>query len=170
MPDSVSKERRAEYNRRYREKHPDYWKVWNREHPDKRREYNKAQDGKYTPAVKKAVNAYHARPLCRAQNLLTSYRQFDSTKGWETDITSERIKELITTRTCIYCGCSDWKKLGLDRISNDRPHSIFNVVVSCRDCNVKRGRKPFWEYLEIIGKDPFKDLGFKEADELVITY
>ena len=40
-------------------------------------------------------------------------------------------------------------KLPLDRINNDIGHTINNVVVSCRNCNIIRGNMPFeaWEHL-----------------------
>ena len=174
MPDSVSKERRAEYNRRYRETHPGYLEKWRKENPEKWRGYARQYvNKKYKDrpdSVKVLVNKYHNTPLGRAQNLLTSYRQYDKTKGWETNITAERIKELITTGKCIYCGCDDWRVLGLDRVNNNSPHSIGNVVCCCRKCNVKRGRRTIGEYLEIISKDLFDDLGAVESNELRVSY
>lgn len=47
---------------------------------------------------------------------------------------------------CIYCGETDWKKLGCDRINNNLPHTMENVVPCCLDCNNKRKRKPFEEF------------------------
>ena len=47
---------------------------------------------------------------------------------------------------CIYCGETDWKKLGCDRIDNNLPHTMENVVPCCLDCNNKRKRKPFEEF------------------------
>ena len=45
-----------------------------------------------------------------------------------------------------------------------------NVVCCCRKCNVKRGRRTIGEYLEIIGKDLFDDLGAVESNELRVNY
>lgn len=155
MADSVSKERRAELNRKWREAHPGYMLDWSRRNKDKCCEYSRkryANGCVNYDTVKECVNRYHQTPKGRAQNLLTSYKQFDREKGWETDMTAEYIEKVITTEHCIYCDCDDWTQLGLDRIDNDLPHNFNNVVCACKDCNVKRGRRTMEEYLKIIGK------------------
>jgi ribosomal protein S17E len=150
MADCVSKERRRELNRRWKEAHPGYMLEWQRRNRDKTRAYSKKyyNNGKQDyEQVKENVNRYHRTPKGRAQNLLTSYRQFDVRKGMECDLTAEYIERVITTEHCVWCGESDWHVLGLDRIRNDRPHAFGNVMCSCRSCNVKRAQRTILENL-----------------------
>ena len=51
---------------------------------------------------------------------------------------------------CLYCGETDWIKLGLDRIDNSKPHTPDNVVTCCEKCNTKRGNKSYEEFLKEI--------------------
>ena len=154
MADCVSKERRAELNRAWKKAHPGYMLEWQRRNKDRTRMYTK----KYYDAgkvdydqVKDAVNRYHQTPKGRAQNLLTSYRQFDNRKGFVCDLTAEYIEKAITTERCVWCGETDWHLLGLDRIRNDRSHAFGNVMCSCRSCNIKRAQRTIEENLERIG-------------------
>ncbi len=157
MADCVSKERRRELNRRWKEAHPGYMLEWQRNHREKTRAYSKRyyDQGKVDyDQVKENVNRYHQTPKGRSQNLLTSYRQFDNRKGFECDLTAEYIEEVITTQHCVWCGETDWHLLGLDRIRNDRGHTIGNVMCSCRSCNTKRAQRTVQRNLnERLGRD-----------------
>ena len=62
-------------------------------------------------------------------------------------LTAQWIMDYIFTKKCVYCGESDWKKLGCDRIDNSKPHTEDNVVCCCGECNTKRGTKEFEEFL-----------------------
>ena len=43
---------------------------------------------------------------------------------------------------CYYCNKAiTWSNWTLDRIDNTRSHSIDNIVLSCRNCNVKKKDK-----------------------------
>ena len=52
---------------------------------------------------------------------------------------------------CIYCGETDWRKLGLDRINNSKPHTEDNVVPCCRRCNIIRGNRFTVDEMKEIG-------------------
>lgn len=76
----------------------------------------------------------------RAANLLSSYKKSDiKSNRDECTLTRSWIIDKIFTASCIYCGDSDWKHLGCDRIDNSKPHTPENCVCSCGICNIERG-------------------------------
>lgn len=82
----------------------------------------------------------------RAAILIGAYKHEDKKQNrGDIDLTVPWFVRNIFTK-CIYCGESDWKKLGCDRIDNSLPHTIENVVPCCADCNNKRGTKPFEQF------------------------
>lgn len=75
----------------------------------------------------------------RAVYLAYNYKVQDLKHGrGESTITPQWIIENIFTKHCAYCGQTDWRKLGCDRIDNTKPHTEDNVVCSCGKCNVKK--------------------------------
>ena len=155
-------QKRKEYRKAYRQKNKEkireYQKAWRLANPekwqsyqDKWKEQNREQ---YLEMVGKAVNKWHQKDTGRASNLLASYVQFDRRYGYDpTDLTRDDILRLCYSNEskCVYCGCTDHEQLGLERISNKVGHHVWNVVTSCRDCNVKRARRGFDEYLTLRG-------------------
>ena len=75
----------------------------------------------------------------RAYSIMRAYKQSDelANRG-ECTITKDWILEHIFNSFCIYCGDSNWKHLGCDRIDNSKPHTPDNVVCSCGICNFVR--------------------------------
>lgn len=74
----------------------------------------------------------------RASMLLQRYKERDKQTGrGECTLTSKWIIENIFTGHCIYCGETDWHKLGCNRLDNSKPHTIDNVVCCCGECNVR---------------------------------
>lgn len=98
-------------------------------------------------------NKYRSTKNGRATTLLNRYKANDR-NGFrdECTITAEWIKENILNSKCVYCGETDWMKLGCDRIDNNLPHTPENCVCSCWDCNNKRNRTPYDEFMKMIGK------------------
>lgn len=91
-------------------------------------------------------------PEYRADMLVRGYKQYDKKKGrGETRITAQWILDNIYTKPCFYCGETDWKLLGCDRIDNNKPHTPENCVCSCNKCNRKRGRQDFKSFCEKMG-------------------
>lgn len=107
---------------------------WEKELERKRRNYQEK---------KEQYREYYATSSrWRAKQLLRGYRDQDNERfGGGTDLTSEWIDNNILSQPCLYCGESNWKKLGCDRIDNEMPHTYDNVVPCCFDCNCKRHRK-----------------------------
>jgi len=102
-----------------------------REKAPERREYQKSYQ-----------REFRKTQAGRAQQLLSSYRYKDrlDNRG-ETTITKNWILENIFTSSCVYCGETDWRKLGCDRIDNEKAHTPENCVCACKICNSARQYK-----------------------------
>ena len=86
---------------------------------------------------KQYYNTNNGRAVC----LYNAYKNMDLLRGFECTITHEYIETEIFTKSCVYCGESDWMKLGCDRVDNDKGHTPDNVVCSCGECNNDRNRR-----------------------------
>lgn len=84
----------------------------------------------------------------KAMYQVSNYKRDDriNNRG-ECTITTQWMIENVYNGHCLYCGKTDWRKLGLDRIDNSKPHTLDNVVVCCEECNKKRGDLSFEEFL-----------------------
>lgn len=119
---------------------------WRAKHKLEIAEYNANhyQDHKDVILEKKAK--YRQTKEGRAYSLINKHKQEDKNYGrGECDLAVPWFIRNIFTK-CIYCGETDWKKLGADRIDNSLPHTIVNVVPACWDCNRKRKKKPFEQF------------------------
>lgn len=115
-----NKERIKEVKRKYREINIDKYKIYQKEYqPEYRKQYNDTMEG-------------------RAKKLANTYKCRDKKKGRENDITGDFIENEIFTQPCVYCGETDFRALGCDRIDNSRGHLKDNVVCACRQCNCER--------------------------------
>ena len=100
--------------------------------------------------LEKVVQWMNDNPiLSRAIALTNAYKQKDKmyNRG-ECTLTAQWIIENIFTKPCHYCGVEGWDIIGCDRIDNDKPHTLDNVVPCCEECNIKRGRKTYDEFLQ----------------------
>ena len=136
------REKRSEYNKKYRAEHKEYYqeymKKWEHEHKEERKEYAKSRDNSVSNNRRRATMDRKANALSQ------DYRYADNGRGFNTEnnVDGKWIEENIYTSRCVYCGDSNWKHLGCDRIDNSRPHTADNVVCSCGICNIERqGRK-----------------------------
>ena len=89
----------------------------------------------------------------RALCLLKNYKWLDKlySRG-ECTLTADWIIQNIFNQPCHYCGKTDWTKIGCDRIDNSLPHTSDNVVPCCCECNRKKARYSYDEYMKMIGK------------------
>ncbi len=117
-----------------------YGKQYREENKDKMLENQK----QWYKDNKEKVLEYHRQyqkesQVGRANYLLQSYKQKDKkyNRG-ECTLTTDWIVKNIFTSKCVFCGESDWHKLGCDRIDNDKPHTEDNVQCCCGECNVKK--------------------------------
>lgn len=131
-------EQKKQYYQTNKEKILEQNKQYYQENKEKRLEYGKQR---------------YQTPMGRASKLANRHNQEDKkyNRG-ECSLTAQWIIDNIFTQKCIYCGESDWRKLGCDRKDNSLPHTPSNVVPCCGECNIKRNRKPFEEFLTIMTK------------------
>lgn len=127
-------EKRSEIRKRWREnnhlKAVESGKKWRENNPEYNIEYNKTKKG-------------------RANKLVTAYKRSDKIyKRGECTLTGSWIVENIFTKSCHYCGDSDWHNLGCDRIDNSLPHTEDNVVPCCAKCNIKRMHKQYNDFVK----------------------
>lgn len=117
-------ESQRKYQKRYRETNPEYFRKW--------REVNSEYGKKWRET-----------PYGRASNLLANYREMDRRNGFGDciDFDAQWILDSIFTQKCKYCNCTDWHKLGCNRIDNSKPHIKDNIEPCCLDCNRRLPRK-----------------------------
>lgn len=155
---NTEEERKAaqrEAIKRWKEEHPDYQRNWLKAHPHyNKKYYNPDYFREYYQNTKDNKRKdYKETPMWRANNLLCAYKQNDRKhERGETTITAPWILEHIFSSKCVYCGETDWKLLGADRIDNTKPHTPENVVPCCSYCNAKKHTTPYDEYMRMIGK------------------
>lgn len=116
----MTKEEKREYNRKYRENNKEYYKQYKKE--------------------------WQQTPKGRANCLLQAYKRNDQKYGRENNLTAHWIVERIFSQPCHYCGESDWKKIGCDRIDNTIGHIKSNVVSCCYKCNKERQKMNFEDF------------------------
>ena len=141
LTEEERKEAKKEYLKQYKEDNKEYLreqrKQYNIDNKEQKKQYNKQ---------------YNKTPMGRASNILTSYRQLDKkyNRG-ECTLTAKWMVENIFSKPCHYCGETDWTKIGCDRIDNSKPHTPDNVVPCCKNCNNKRQKKDYEEFIKEMG-------------------
>lgn len=141
----------AEYRRANKDKiaeqQAEYYQANKEEIAVKKAEYRKAN--KERIASQKAE--YYATPMGRATHLFGGYKRLDKkyNRG-ECTLTAQWIVDNIFSKPCHYCGETDWRKIGCDRIDNSKPHTENNVIPCCTECNAKRGTKEYNKFVELM--------------------
>lgn len=110
--------------------------------------HNRSRISYTTQEARKRADRRKAKQISedRALNRRTYYfiwqdtRRTDRKHGRENDLTKEFIAEQIA-KGCTYCGETEIR-MTLDRIDNDRGHTMDNVVPACIRCNYVRGNMP----------------------------
>ena len=140
-------EKRKRQSKKYREEHTEKYQKYRDEHKEEKHQWYLQHSEEY----KATGESKRSTKKGRAQNLLCGYRRNDRNRNMgECTITSDWIVDNILNRCCVYCGESDWTKLGADRIDNSKPHTPDNVVCSCWKCNNERGQRySFEEFIEL---------------------
>ena len=148
------KQVQREYNKRSYKKHKEKRVEYYQDHKDEIAEYGKQYRQDHKEEMAEYMKQYRLTPKGRAWYLVGSYRQNDKEQNrGECTITSEWIVEnVFSGQCCHYCGESDWTKLGCDRIDNSLPHTPENVVVCCKECNLKKARYAYDEFMRLLGK------------------
>lgn len=137
--DEEYKNKVSERNKEYRDSNKEKLKEYKDSHKEETKEYNKN---------------YSKTKVGRANNLLGSYRANDlKYNRGECTLTPSFIVNEIFTKSCVYCGESDWRKIGCDRKDSSLPHTEDNVVPCCLSCNSKKGSISYDEYIKMLEKE-----------------
>lgn len=161
-----NKEKKSEYNKQYRQEHKEEIAEHNKQYYKDNKEAILEQHKQYQQEHKEEINEYfkqyyqdnkenykqyYQTPMGRASTLVSAYRQEDKkyNRG-ECTLTPEWIIDNIFTQPCHWCKKTDWHKIGCDRIDNSLPHTPDNVNPCCEECNKKRGRRTYEEFLLMI--------------------
>lgn len=105
--------------------------------------YQRLKDNEEFKTAQRAQDAkYRSTQKGRAINLLGQYRRADRkyNRG-ECTLTADYIVEHIFSQPCHYCGETDWRKIGCNRLDNSLPHTPDNVEPCCWECNDRLGRE-----------------------------
>ena len=133
----MNKEKERLYQRRYYEKNKERWKEYQREYYEKNKEKCKQRRSRTKEENLEYMRAYRRTPIGRANMLLQRYKRRDKEKGRsECDFDAQLIVDNIFSKSCLYCGETDWRKLGCNRIDNSKPHTKDNVEPCCKKCNI----------------------------------
>lgn len=121
-----------------------------------KREYNTEYYRQNRDKIRAQQAEYYSTPIGRANYLLNRYRQSDKAYNrGNCTLTAEWIvQNIFSGQVCAHCGESDWKKLGVNRLDNNLPHTPENCEPCCYRCNVRLGgewskelfSKPVYQY------------------------
>lgn len=150
--------------------------AWEKEQ-ERRRELGRQAQKKYRDRHKEKLKEknreqcrnYYNSKSGRAINIIHKYTQsdFEENRGACT-LKKDWVIEHIFNSSCIYCGDSNWKHLGCDRIYDNLPHTQDNCVCACGICNVERyfKRMSVEEFVEYRKTHP-RDVDFKLPQQIV---
>lgn len=146
--EKINKSLKADYARQWRKDNADYGKQYYQDHKEEMSEQQKQYRNEHKEEIKEQKKGYRKSKMGRACYMVSSYKYIDKkyNRG-ECTLTPQWVVDNIFTSKCRYCQKDDWRKLGCDRIDNSKPHTPDNVVPCCEECNCKRGRKSFEEFL-----------------------
>lgn len=142
-----AKEKKREWEANNRDKVRAKVKKWELENPEKIKAKGKRWYENNKEHALQVRNEYRKSKPGRASIMLGGYRHFDRKYGRETTITREWIVDHIFSSSCVYCGESDWRKLGCDRKDNSIGHTPENCIPACSECNSAKARYPFHQYI-----------------------
>jgi len=138
-------EERKEYDKQYRKANREHILEQSRQYYYRNKDFCKEIQKQWRDEHPGYMNQWREnnKERIRAQSLKQIYTEIDQRKGFPVDknIDTDWIIENIFNSSCIYCGESDYAKLGADRIDNSKPHTPDNCVCACRRCNSKRGNR-----------------------------
>ena len=139
--------KKSEYKKEYYQKNKETILEKHKEYRDTHKEEKHLRDKAYRDThkdeIKEWKDNYHNTEIGRAKERIRSYKREDKIHNrGECTLTVEDLVEMWKNG-CIYCGETDFKLLGADRIDNDKPHTKDNCVPCCSQCNLERQKKDF---------------------------
>lgn len=150
--------RNAVYMAKYYSKNKEELAVKMAEHYKKNRDEILAKRAAYRAAHKEEIAAkeaeYRSTPYGRAKYLVCGYRKKDKkyNRGDCTVTPQWVVDNVFSGQCCVYCGESDWTKLGVDRKDSSLPHTPENCVPCCKACNDKKRAISYDDFMRRIGK------------------
>jgi len=145
------KQQRKERYQKDKEKELERNKKYHDSHIDEIKEYLHQYNVNNNEKLKTYKKRYYSEQYGRASRLEIHYKSEDKKHNrGECTIDRYYIMNNIFTSACVYCGESDWKKLGCDRKDNSLAHTPENCVPCCFDCNRKKGGMSYDEYMKKI--------------------
>lgn len=145
-------EKRKESQKQWKEKNKEKWKKYLKEYYKNNKDSFKKRYEEKSELIKEYSKQYMSTKKGRAVNITSTNNRTDRNRGFDisNNVTNDWVVEnIFNGQKCIYCGETDWKKLGVDRVDNKKPHTPDNVVCCCGECNVKRGdRYTIEEFIE----------------------
>lgn len=142
------KERDKERYKKEQSHRLEYQRQYSQSHKDSIQDYNKEYYNLHKEQYALRWTKYYSDPQNRAAHLINTYKHNDTINNrGECTITPEWMISNIFQNKCVYCGESDWTKLGCDRVDNTKAHTPDNVVCACVKCNNERSTKDFYHFL-----------------------
>lgn len=137
-----NREQKLEYQKKYREEHPEKHKQWLSDNEEHRMKYAKMYYA--------SLRGYSVR--LRGSNL-----KYDCKRGFfkKSDIpanypTVEDYIRLIQQPDHYDGKYYPFNKMGVDRIDNDKPHTLDNIVPCSTKNNVRRQMIPYEEFKKLV--------------------
>lgn len=133
------KEEKAEYAKKYQALNREYFQEYGKKYREETG-YNLYYYNENREKINERRRSRYANSkMDNAKFKCKAYRKTDASKGFDKETVSpEWVVNNIYTSKCVYCGDSEWRHLGCDRIDNGKGHTKDNVVCSCAICNIER--------------------------------
>lgn len=158
------REKRRAYDREYNKNHKEERQKWYEENKERNKErrkvwYNANKEKLKRKKTEKKQSKYRRynsdlerEMYQRADHLARNYRRIDTKKGFDIHdaVDGNWIYDNILTKSCVYCGNSNWKELGCDRKINTEGHTPENCVPCCKNCNDKKNSRSYDEYIKTL--------------------
>jgi hypothetical protein len=92
---------------------------------------------------------YEKKPIDPLYSRLMSTKLRSKKRGWEHDLTTEFIKELLDS-SCVYCGTTAF--IQIDRKDNLIGYIQSNVVPACKRCNIVKNMYLSYDEMMTVAK------------------
>ena len=154
--------RSKQYNLEHKEDIAEYQKQYYADHKEEMLEHQKQYNADHKEEIRgkarqtyllnreniltknrNRMNEVRKTQIGRAKHQIDGYKSMDKNRGFGNaiDFDAQWIVENIYTKPCVYCGETDWHKLGCNRLDNSKPHTKDNVESCCKRCNSRLGRE-----------------------------
>jgi hypothetical protein len=142
----ANREEKKASSKAYREANPEKIKARRKAYCEANREKIKASSKTYREANSEKIKAYDKARHGTPARKFSEYKNNARVRGIPFLMEFQQF-EGLWQKPCYYCG-AEIKTIGLDRVYNDGPYHIDNVVPCCQSCNTSKGALPLEEWLE----------------------